>query len=525
MIRMATPTADTEIARQQEVFVFLAEPAAHGGAAVTRIDTHGAAVFLAGDRALKIKRAVRFPFLDYSTLDRRKAACEQELAVNQRFAPQIYRRVVAITRAPGGGLQIGGDGPVVEWAVEMTRFDESRTLDHLAAAGPLDLRLAAAIADTIAASHRAAPAAATAPWIASIEPILADDTASFAAGDFPAEQVAALDRASRAALARITPLLQRRGERGLVRWCHGDLHLANIVLIDGAPMLFDAIEFDPAFASVDVLYDLAFPLMDLLHYGQHAAAAELLNRYLGIGDADNRNALAALPLLLSMRAAIRAKVMLARPAQEEATRRRNRHTAESYFALAAQLVAPPPPRLIAVGGLSGTGKSVLARALAGHVAPLPGAVVLRSDVARKRLFGVAETERLPPTAYAAEVTGRVYRGLAEEAAAILKQGHSVIVDAVFAQPAERAAIEAVAAAQGCGFTGLFLTADLATRVARVAGRTADASDATPEIVRQQQDYDPGAIGWAIIDASGTPEQTLARARERLPRAGDQACST
>jgi aminoglycoside phosphotransferase family enzyme/predicted kinase len=525
MIRMATPTAASEPPSQQEVFDFLGQPAAHDGAAATRIDTHGAAVFLAGTRALKIKRAVKFPFLDYSTLEKRKAACDQELAVNHRFAPQIYRRVVPITRTPGGTLQIGGDGTTVEWAVEMTRFDESRTLDHLALAGPLDLRLVAAVADAIAASHRAAPQAATAPWIGSIEPILADDAAELAAGGFAADQVATLDRASRAALTRIEPLLRRRGEGGLVRCCHGDLHLANIVLIDRKPVLFDAIEFDPVFASVDVMYDLAFPMMDLLHYGQGDAAAELLNRYLAVTPDKNSEALAALPLLLSMRAAIRAKVMLARPARDDATRRSNRDTADAYFKLALRLIAPPPPRLIAVGGLSGTGKSVLARTLASHIAPLPGAVVLRSDVARKRLFGVAEAARLPADAYTAEVTDKVYRGLAVRAAHLLTQGHSVIVDAVFAKPQERSAIEAVAAARACGFAGLFLTADLATRIARVAGRVADASDATPEIVRQQQAYEQGAIGWTTIDAAGTPDETRSRALAALKLADDQVCIT
>jgi predicted kinase len=320
-------------------------------------------------------------------------------------------------------------------------------------------------------------------------------------------------------------MLEQRGSRGFVRWCHGDLHLANIVLVDDQPMLFDAIEFDPVFASIDVLYDLAFPLMDLLHYGRRDAAAQLLNRYLAVTPDDNLDALSTLPLLLSMRAAIRAKVMLMRPYGDDATNRGNRQNAEAYFTLAERLITPPPPRLIAIGGLSGTGKSVLARALAGAVAPLPGAVVLRSDVARKRLFGIAETERLPASAYAAEVTDKVYRGLAERAAHVLHQGHSVIVDAVFSKPQERRAIEAVAAAAKVRFEGLFLTADLATRVARVAGRSADASDATPEIVRQQQAYAAGAIGWSSIDASGTPQQTLVRTLAALALDEDQTCST
>lgn len=504
-----------EHALQEDVFRFVANPATHGGASVTQIDTHGAAVFLAGNRALKIKRAVRFPFLDYSTLPRRKAACELELDVNRRFAPQIYRRVVPITRSDAGELAIGGDGEPIEWAVEMQRFDESRTVDQVANANPLAPALVDAIADTIAASHRAAPKADTRTWIASLPPIIADNMAAFVAAGFPAEAVSALDHASQSAFERVRPMLEQRGAQGFVRWCHGDLHLGNIVLIDGAPVLFDAIEFDPVFASVDVLYDLAFPIMDLIQHGRCEAAAELLNRYLSTGADQHLDALATLPLLMSLRAAVRAKVTLSRPSDGQDAGRRNRQTAESYFALARRLIAPPPPQLIAIGGLSGTGKSVLARALASRIRPLPGAIVLRSDVIRKALFGVAETERLPAAAYAPEATAEVYRRLGERSASVLAQGHSAIVDAVFAKASEREAIEVVARDQAASLTGLYLTADLQTRIHRVAHRVGDASDATPDIVCQQQAYDPGEIGWMTIDASGSPEQTLALATTAL----------
>jgi predicted kinase len=217
--------------------------------------------------------------------------------------------------------------------------------------------------------------------------------------------------------------------------------------------------------------------------------------------------------------------MLSRPARDAAAKEEIRRTAASYFALALRLIAPEPPRLIAVGGLSGTGKSVLARELAPLVAPPPGAVVLRSDVARKRQFGVGETERLPAEAYRPEVTAEVYRGLADRAGRILAQGHSVIVDAVFARPDERTAIASVAGDLKLPFDGLFLTADLATRIERVSRRVADASDATPEIVRQQQDYDPGSIDWNIVDASGSAAQTLQSARAALAIDPDQACKT
>ena len=182
-----------------------------------------------------------------------------------------------------------------------------------------------------------------------------------------------------------------------------------------------------------------------------------------------------------------------------------------------ELIEPPPPLLIAVGGLSGTGKSALARALAPDLGAAPGAVVLRSDVERKTLFGKDEQERLPADAYAPEVTARVYATIADKARRAAAAGHCAIVDGVFAKPQERAVMERSASALGVPFHGLFLDADLATRVARVGARSGDASDADAAVARAQESYDLGALDWARVDASGTPDQTLARARAALER--------
>lgn len=497
------------------VFDFLDSPAAHGGAAPVRFDTHASVVFLSGDRALKIKRAVRFPFLDYSTLAKRKAACDAELAVNRRFAPQIYRRTVAITREAGGTLAIGGSGEAVEWAVEMARFDESQTLDHLAGHGRLETSLPGKLADMAATMHENAEVVAAEPWIAAIGDYIDQNDSAFREHErlFPPQDVAALTAAARAALERLRPLLEARGEKGLVRRGHGDLHLGNIALIDGEPVAFDAIEFDPVIASGDVLYDLAFLLMDLVERDLTAAANVVLNRYFAAARRlEDCDGLAALPFFMSLRAAIRAKVTAARlegDAEHDETIGR---AARRYFDLALDLLRPRTPRLICVGGLSGTGKSVLARNLAPLLAPPPGALVLRSDAERKAMFGVAETTRLPEEAYRPEVSEKLYAVLAEKAGRVARAGYPVIVDAVFAGPAERAAMEAVAEAAGVPFTGFFLDADIQTRLRRIGGRTGDASDADAGVARQQEEFDVGAVGWTVIDASGSPAQTLARAR-------------
>ena len=500
---------------QQAVIDFLGDPATHGGAPVKRIDTHAATVFLAGSRALKIKRAVRFPFLDYSTLAKRKAACMAELEVNHPYAPAIYRRAVAITRADDGTLAIGGEGTPVEWAVEMRRFDETQTLDHLAESRRIDDVLADALGRAVARAHAAAPIAKAADFTHALSEIIAQNDVELRAAPelFPPRAVSALTDATRGAFERVRALLAARERAGRVARGHGDLHLGNIVLLDGVPVLFDAIEFDPKIATGDVLYDLAFLLMDLIERKLTQAANIVLNRYLNeTRRAEDLDALAALPLFLSLRAAIRAKVAAARRALS-AARAGAEQSARDYFALAGKLLAPPPPILVAVGGLSGTGKSLLARALAAEILPEPGAVVLRSDVERKVLFAAAEADRLPETAYARDVTTQVYAALIDKARRVTGAGHSAIVDAMFADASERAAI--VKAGAGAAFHGLFLTADLATRLSRVGGRKDDASDADAAVARRQEQYDLGDLQWTLVDASGSPEETLRRAKAAL----------
>ena len=503
---------------QDEVFSFLADPATHGGAKVRRIDTHAASVFLAGDRAFKVKRAVRFPFLDYSTLPKRKAACDAELAVNAPYAPEIYRRVVAITRQADDSLAIGGSGEPVEWAVKMRRFDETRTLDRL---GEIDDALADALGRAVAAAHERAQTVEAAPWIEALGSYIDEHVEAFRQHPelFAAAEIAALARASRAAYERIVPLLRERGRCGLIRRIHGDLHLGNIVLIDGRPVLFDAIEFSAIIASGDVFYDLAFLLMDLLERGLAPAANNVLNRYLAeTHRVEDLDALVTLPFFLSMRAAIRAEVTAARmeraPAMERAAIAR---AVRAYFAFAQRALVPRAPQFIAVGGLSGSGKSRLARALAPELLPMPGAVIVRSDAERKALFGVAETEKLPEAAYAPDVSERVYGVLLDKARRILAAGHSAIVDAVFAQPRERDSFAVTAKSANVRPRGLFLTADLTTRLARLGARAHDASDADAAVARAQERYDLGRLDWTPIDASGTPDQTLARARAALAR--------
>ncbi len=343
----------------------------------------------------------------------------------------------------------------------------------------------------------------------------AGDLAGLAGTILEPEPIGALNEATRAELERRRELLERRRDEGRVRHCHGDLHLGNIVLWDGRPVLFDCLEFDPALASIDTFYDLAFLLMDLAHRGLRPLAQRLLSGYL---DATWDDAgVALLALFQSCRAAIRAKVQGLAAERENGAEAREREVAAAreYLDLALRFLAPEPPRLVAIGGVSGTGKSTLARRLGPALGAAPGAVLLRSDVIRKRLCGVAPTERLGEEAYTEPVSDRVYAALGSRAATLLAAGQAVIVDAVFLDPRSRARIERVALDRGMPFQGLWLKAPAEVLAERVQARRGDASDATLAVMRRQLDVDPGPLTWAALTSDADPDTVAARAKAAL----------
>ncbi len=501
---------------QSDVIAFLARLAEERDPAAERIDTHGAHLFLSGDEAWKLKRAVWYPFMDLSDAARRHDACAAEVELNRRTAPDLYLGVGAITREPDGVLAVDGGGEPVDWFVRMRRFDQAGLLDRLADADALPLELMPRLAQAVARFHAAGRPRTDKGGAGAMRWIVDDNIAELREmkGLVDAAAVDALATASAGQLARVEALLEARRAAGWVRRCHGDLHLGNVVLIGGEPTLFDCIEFSEDIACVDVLYDLAFLLMDLWKRGLRAHANLLFNAYLA--DCDQRDGVATLPLFLSARAAVRAKVAgLAAMAAGEADRAAAAAGIAADVAAATRFARPPAPRLVAIGGYSGSGKTTLAHALAPDLGPAPGAVILRSDVERKRMLGVAPTERLPESAYAPEVSRRVYRLLFDHAASCLAQGHAAVVDAVLDRPADRAAVAQVAADLGLPFTGFWLEAPEKALVTRVRKRKGDASDADATVIARQLAGDPGEITWTRLDAARSPERVAASARAAL----------
>lgn len=485
---------------QSQAIALFSDPKATGapGPAET-METHISRIFLAGDRVWKMKRAVKLPYADFSTPELRLAACRKELALNARTAPGLYLGVRRITRAADGRVAFDGEGAMIDAVVEMRRFDQSALLDRMAMAGALTPALMTRVARMIAGFHRKAPIVRGGGGAANIAAVLDINRAGFeAAGLFDPTEVKTLDAAFRKALAGHAALLDRREAAGKVRRCHGDLHLRNICMLDGEPRLFDCIEFNDAIATVDVLYDLAFLLMDLWHQGLVELANLVANRYLD--TVDEEDGFVLLPFFMAVRAAVRAHVGAAQAKSATGGAEKLEAEARTYFDLATRLLDVPAPRLVVIGGLSGSGKSTVADALAPHVGAPPGARIVESDRIRKAIHRVSAETRLPAEAYSAEMSQKVYAEMARHAARVLGQGACVVADAVFDRQPDREAIEAVARKAGVPFDGIWLEADEATLRARVAARKTGSSDATVDILAGQLRRMSGGVSWRHVDA-------------------------
>ncbi|OGB28734.1 MAG: hypothetical protein A3F78_15990 [Burkholderiales bacterium RIFCSPLOWO2_12_FULL_61_40] len=462
----------------------------HAVAQVELVQTHISWVLLAGEFAYKVKKPLKLPFLDFSTLARRHACCQDELRLNRRFSPEIYLDVVGIFETPQGPVWSGGGEPV-EYAVKMRRFDNTMRLDRVCARGALQPRHLSDLAETLVAFHAATAQAPQASRFGAARETITPARDNFhdlfqllpqAAAH---RSLAALQAWTEAQFQLLSPLMEARKQAGRVRECHGDLHLANLVLVGDRVRMFDCIEFNEDLRWIDVANEIAFTYVDLLAHEQPGLATWFVNEVLSrSGDYE------AVPLLrfyAVYRALVRAKVAAIRATQTHA----DTQEALADIALAERLVAPPPARLVITHGVSGCGKTVASNALLQSDVHA-STIRVRSDVERKRLHGLAATQHSGSTLdagmYAADAHGHTYTHLHGLAGMLLRAGWSVVVDATFLKRSDRDAFRALAWDLGAAFAILAPQATAAQLRERVQTRSAvgaDASEATLEVLEQQ----------------------------------------
>jgi uncharacterized protein len=460
----------------------LLRPAAypHPAAVPTLIETHISWVILAGEYAYKIKKPLALGFLDFSSLERRRHFCDEEIRLNRRLAPEIYLAVVAVTGSEHAP-RLGGEGDVLEYAVQMRAFPVNATLDReeTISAAQID-----AIAKEIAVFHAAIPPAPDPSFYGLPAQVVAPVSANFAAlrpllplAENPELrlQFERLQSWSEAEGRRLCPHFTMRRAAGMVRECHGDLHLGNIAWVKGRALVFDALEFNPALRFIDVASELAFLSMDLRHRGRADLAWRLVNRYLE--ESGDFPGLAAFTYYQVYRATVRAKVTAILASEKPDQAAEHLATAESYLQLADELTHERRPQLILMHGLSGSGKTWLSQQLLEQL----GAIRLRSDVLRKRLFG------LPPLAVSGTVAGGIYTpegdqrtlaALLDTGRSLLAAGFAVIVDATFLRRSWREPFQRLAGELAVTWQIVAVTAPPAVLRARLAARQREKSDAS-----------------------------------------------
>jgi len=475
----------------------------HPVKSVRVIETHISWILLAGRYAYKIKKAVDLGFLNYADLEARRYYCEEEVRLNRRTSG-IYLDVVAI----GGSADDPKFGvlPAIEYAVRMHRFASANLMDHVLTAGELTPRHIDALAITIARFHAGLPAVDPSSVFGTPATIHAEAQQNFEqmrllfTQDADRENLAALLRATEDVFAACKTIFEIRRAQGFVRECHGDLHLGNIVLIGDEPIPFDCIEFDPALRWIDVMDEVAFSMMDLLHRDHEEYAWRFLNAILeSNGDYAG---ISVLRFYLAYRAAVRAKVCAIRAGQADSSQRAREDelgVCRSYLALARQCLAPRPAALIITHGLPGSGKTTFSQ----FVLEQMGAIRIRSDVERKRLYGLGAQESSHSHVgdiYGQEATQRTYARLHELAHGLLQAGYTVIVDAAFLKLAERERFRKLAEAMSVPFTIASLHAKDATLRERIRQRLDDASEADVAVLEKlekvQQPLSSEELAWS-----------------------------
>lgn len=493
-----------DAATTDRLVAWLASPSTYpGNPRVEVAETHISWVFLTPDLVYKLKKPVRFEFLDFSTADKRKVACEDELRLNHRMAPSVYLAVLPVTESGSGGLSFDGQGRTVDWLVQMRRLPADRMLDELLRRGALTVPELDGLAGTLAAFYRQATPAAISPdeYRSAYEGRVLATARELADPQhgLNALQVERVNSAQQRYLLLAAEQVGERPAQGRVIEGHGDLRPEHVCLIE-PPVVFDCIEFNAAFRRIDVADELSFLAMECDRLGRPEVGDTILARY-----ADAANDVVS-PELVSFykayRASVRSKVAALRAAEHQGDQREeDRREAAAYLELAERYVAQlPKPPLVLVRGVSGSGKSTLARQLAERL----GARLLQTDEVRRTLAAPLEAAQR----YRPENRAAVYDELFARAAELLRQGLMVVLDGTFLESAHRQRAAEIARSNGHGCLQLQCVVSVQIAQARIAerlARSADASEATPELVERQLAADepdgPECPLTAVIDTS------------------------
>lgn len=502
---------------QTEIIKALSQPETYGKK-TKQVDirqSHIAILFLAGDKAYKLKRAVLYPEADFSTQEKRRLACVREMKRSTVYAPGLITGVKPVRRLENGQIVIGGkNGTEIDTVLEMRRIPSENLLNNLLPSPTFDRFEAMDLAESLADLHKRAKIFKTKWGTDTVKKIILENESilsCFCPELFKKEAVNTLTRNTLAMLGQTTTLIRYRQKTGHVRKCHGDLLLSNIAYHDNRFLFFSPIEYNETQCCIDTLYDLADLLMDLETKGLRRLTNILFNHYMAYtNDIDG---FPLLPLYQSIRAAGRAAVCakrstLLKGADKKAVIKEARH----YFDLATRFITQFNPILIACGGLSGSGKSRVARDLGGMLSPAPGAVILRDDIVKKQIVGLPPHQTLDDKYNTPAFDEVVYDVLRQEARTALGAGSCVIVDALFYNPAEREAIENLAKELHLPFIGFWMDAPLAVRTERVEKRLRNPSDVRSyEELQKQLTIETGDISWYKIMTDAPREQTTKQA--------------
>ena len=451
------------------------------------VQTHVSYVLLTGDYAYKVKKPVNFGFLDFSTLEKRHHFCEEELRLNQRSAADLYLEVLPITQA-GETYQLGGTGEPVEYLVKMKQFPAGTLFSDLYDQGKLTGELLEELAKVLARFHQSAPTNDYIRNFGTVEQIRQaidenyDQTEKYVGGPQTQQQFDETRQYTDRLFVGQKALFDQRMQQDKIRECHGDVHLRNIALWDGKILLFDCIEFNEPFRFVDFMFDIAYIIMDLDARDRPDLSNQFLNAYLEqTGDWEG---LQVLPLYLSRQSYVRAKVtsfLLDDPSVPEAVKQESSETASRYYRLAWEYTRPRQGQIILMSGLSGSGKSTVARQLARKL----GAIQIRSDAVRKHLAGVPLEAKGGDDLYTPEMTQKTYDRLLELGTTLAKQGYTVILDAKYDRQSQRQVVISQAQANELPLQILYCDAPLPVLQERLHHRTGDVSDATADLLENQ----------------------------------------